>query len=55
MGTLTFGVEELSFAGHDHALMLGSWRLDRTAGLDTLSGMVQPCLAEARGGLGHHP
>lgn len=38
MGTLTFGVEELSFAGHDHALMLGSWRLDRTGGLDTLSG-----------------
>jgi len=38
MGTLTFGVEELSFAGEDHALMLGSWRLDRTDGLDTLSG-----------------
>ena len=35
---LTFGVEELSFAGQDHALMLGSWRLDRTGGLDTLSG-----------------
>ncbi|MGB0510329.1 MAG: YybH family protein [Flavobacteriales bacterium] len=38
MGTLTFGVVELSFAGQDHALMLGSWRLDRTGGLDTLSG-----------------
>ena len=38
MGTLTFGVEELSFAGEDCALMLGNWRLDRTAGLDTLSG-----------------
>lgn len=38
MGQLTFGVEELTFAGQDHALMLGSWRLDRTEGLDTLSG-----------------
>jgi len=38
MGQLTFGVEELTFAGPDHALMLGSWRLDRTEGLDTLSG-----------------
>ena len=38
MGTLSFGVEELSFAGQEHALMLGSWRLDRTGGLDTLSG-----------------
>lgn len=38
MGTLTFGVEDLTFAGTDHALMLGSWRLDRTAGLETLSG-----------------
>lgn len=38
MGTLTFGIEELSFAGKEHALMLGSWRLDRTGGLDSLSG-----------------
>jgi len=38
MGQLTFGMEELTFAGQDHALMLGSWRLDRTEGLDTLSG-----------------
>ena len=38
MGTLTFGVEELSFAGEDYALMLGNWRLDRTESLDTLSG-----------------
>lgn len=38
MGALTFGVEDLTFAGPNHALMLGSWRLDRTAGLDTLSG-----------------
>lgn len=38
MGTLVFGVEDLTFAGEDHALMLGSWQLNRTEGLDTLSG-----------------
>ena len=37
MGTPTFGVKSLP-AGQDHALMLGSWRLERTGGLDTLSG-----------------
>ena len=38
MGKLTFGVEDLTFAGADHALMLGSWRLDRPAERDTLAG-----------------
>ena len=38
MGTLLFEVEDLTFAGEDHALMLGSWQLNRTGGLDTLSG-----------------
>ena len=38
MGQLTFGVEDLTFSGPTCALMLGSWRLDRTGGLDTLSG-----------------
>ena len=38
MGTLVFGVEDLTFAGADHALMLGSWQLNRAEGLDTLSG-----------------
>lgn len=38
MGQLTFGVTNLEPAGTQHALMLGSWTLDRTAGLDTLSG-----------------
>ena len=38
MGQLTFGVEDLTFSGPTCALMSGSWRLDRTGGLDTLSG-----------------
>jgi len=38
MGQLTFGVQNLEPAGPDHALMLGSWQLDRAGGLDTLSG-----------------
>lgn len=38
MGQLTFGVEDLAFSGPTCALMLGSWRLDRKGGLDTLSG-----------------
>lgn len=38
MGQLTFGIESLEPAGADHALMLGSWQLDRSGGLDTLAG-----------------
>ena len=38
MGQLTFGVENLEAVGPDHALMLGSWQLNRSEGLDTLSG-----------------
>jgi ketosteroid isomerase-like protein len=38
MGALTFEVQDLEPVGVDHAVMLGAWRLDRTGGLDTLSG-----------------
>ena len=38
MGTLTFGVHSTEPAGLDHALMLGSWRLDRAEGYEPLSG-----------------
>ena len=38
MGRLTFGVENTEPAGPNHALMLGSWRLDREAGFEPLSG-----------------
>ena len=38
MGALTFDVQNLEPVGVDHAVMLGAWRLDRTGGLDTLSG-----------------
>lgn len=49
MGTLTFGVEDLQGAGPDHALMLGSWRLDRTGDLDTLSGWFSLVWARKEG------
>ena len=38
MGKLTFGVESTDPAGPNHALMLGSWKLDRSDGFETLSG-----------------
>ncbi len=38
MGKLTFGVEGIEPAGPHHALMLGSWRLDRTGEFEPLSG-----------------
>ncbi len=38
MGQLTFGVQSLEPAGAQHALMLGSWQLDRSGDLDTLAG-----------------
>ena len=38
MGQLTFGVEGIEPAGPHHALMLGSWRLDRTGEFELLSG-----------------
>ena len=38
MGQLTFGIQNIEPAGPDHALMLGSWQLNRSGGLDTLAG-----------------
>jgi len=38
MGQLTFEVDNIEPAGPDHALMLGSWRLDRTGEHEPLSG-----------------
>jgi len=38
MGQLTFGVEGIEPAGPHHALMLGSWCLDRTGEFEPLSG-----------------
>ena len=38
MGRLTFGVQSTEPAGLNHALMLGSWRLDREAEFEPLSG-----------------
>ena len=38
MGALTFDIQDLEPIGLDHAVMLGSWRLDRTGDLDTLAG-----------------
>ena len=38
MGTLSFNVLDMEPAGHHHVLMVGSWRLNRTGGLDALSG-----------------
>ena len=32
MGQLTFGIQNIEPAGPDHALMLGSWQLNRSGG-----------------------